>query len=89
MPVLSSRVQYLKEQKYSMELLLSAPDWVAEARLPVEAHPTAFNLVSLAREIATPAGLSLNEKVGFIESFLINKCWKPNFLPSLSALVKE
>src|ERR671922_120583 len=50
---------------------------VAEARLPVDAQPTAFNLISLALETATPAGLSLNENVGFTESFLINKFFIP------------
>ena len=41
------------------------------ARFPVEAHPTADNPNSFAFEIATPAGLSLNEKVGLTESFLM------------------
>ena len=38
---------------------------VADARLPVDAHPTAGKFISLAFDTATPAGLSLKEKVGF------------------------
>ena len=33
---------------------------VADAKLPVDAHPTDSSPNSLALEIATPAGLSLN-----------------------------
>ena len=61
---------------------------VAEAKLPVDAQPTDSNPNSLALEIATPAGLSLNENVGFTESFLMYKLFNPNSLPSFSALTR-
>ena len=42
---------------------------VADARLPVDAHPTDSKPNSFALDIATPAGLTLNENVGLTESF--------------------
>ena len=51
---------------------------VADARLPVEAQPTDFNPNSFAFDIATPAGLSLKEKVGFTESFFMYRLFSPN-----------
>ena len=44
---------------------------VADARLPVDAQPTDSKPNSFALDIATPAGLSLNENVGFTESFFM------------------
>ncbi len=52
---------------------------MADAKLPVDAHPTAVNPSSFAFDIATPAGLSLNENVGFTESFFMYKLFSPNF----------
>jgi len=37
----------------------------------VDAHPTELKPNSFAFEIATPAGLSLNENVGLTESFFM------------------
>ena len=42
---------------------------MADARFPVDAHPTEVNPNSLAFDTAIPAGLSLNENVGLTESF--------------------
>src|SRR5574339_104404 len=58
---------------------------VADARLPVEAHPTALRLVSFALDIATPAGLSLNENVGLTESFFTYNVVNFRSLPRLFA----
>ena len=59
---------------------------VADARFPVDAQPTEPKPNSFAFDIATPAGLSLNENVGFTESFFIYRLFKPISLPSFSAL---
>ena len=44
---------------------------VADAKFPVDAQPTDFNPNSFAFDIATPAGQSLKENVGFTESFFM------------------
>jgi hypothetical protein len=44
---------------------------VAEARLPVDAHPTTVKPNSRAFETATDEGRSLKEKVGFVVSFFM------------------
>ena len=62
---------------------------VAEAKFPVDAHPTALSLISLDFEMATPAGLSLNEKVGLTESFFIKRFLRfPICVPKSSANCK-
>jgi len=61
---------------------LAACAAVADARLPVDAHPTELKPNSFAFEIATPAGLSLNENVGLTESFFMYRLFRPIFLPS-------
>ena len=61
---------------------------VADARLPVDAQPTDSKPNSFALDIATPAGLSLNENVGFTESFFMYKLYSPNSYPSFSAFTR-
>ena len=43
---------------------------------------------SFALDIATPAGLSLKENVGFTESFFMYKLFNPNSFPNLSAFTR-
>ena len=59
---------------------------MADDRFPVDAQPTADRPNSRDLETATPAGLSLNEKVGLTESFFMYRLSIPSSLPSLSAL---
>jgi len=66
---------------------LAACAAVADARFPVDAHPTDLKPNSFAFEIATPAGLSLNENVGLTESFFMYRLFRPIFLPNFSALI--
>jgi hypothetical protein len=64
--------------------------WAATlaARLPVEGQPTADAPNSTAFDMATEAGLSLNEFVGLTVSSLMYSCFKPSCFPRLAALCR-